>query len=79
MATYTVDVPDKVAMEDGGKVVVVFSDPAQPGVLYYTTPCPDTSEERKAAVERAIAVRKAAGLDYPGRPATAKESMTVTV
>lgn len=80
MATITVNIIGRRwADEKQAKEIVTFCDPVNEGVCYETAPCANTVAGEQAAVQAAINVRKAAGLDYPGMPAAPSDVVTVTV
>ncbi len=60
--------------------IATFTDPANPGAQYLTAPYLPGGAAEANAVQAAVAWRKAAGLDYPGKvPAAPAPADTVTL
>ena len=57
---------------------VCHVDPAQPNV-HYSTPSGSGDFARVSAIQAQIDKRKAAGVDYAGKPSAGNETLIVTV
>jgi hypothetical protein len=77
MPSFNIQIVEKI--RSGSGIKVVFCDHDNPGLLYTTEETPDTVSGQREAIQALVSLRKAAGIDYPGRPVDPINIITVEV
>ena len=76
MATTTVSILERTRLP-GGRVAVVYCAPGTPGVQYGVTSLSNSDADVDDAIAAHIRQRKAAGIDYAGRPEPTTAERTI--